>query len=293
MKRDLAGEPRRPALIEAPMLGELPAGPGLRLWAMLLGVIILMLTLAGPFGLFGKVGLLGRLGYYSVLVLLAFLLLTLVCRLMRRLVEGVGLFGDLVCGLLFAIAYTPVAEGVQWVLRQRWPAFEGAPAETFTRAFLCGTATLVIMRLFGSLLRQTVQAAEPAHGPEPVPDPEPAAPAAPPRLAQRIEDIGDARILRLWVKDHYVTAYLSDGREARLLMRLGDAVNEMEGVEGHMTHRSHWVTRAAVVRAGRQAGREYLLTVDGAQVPVSRFYRAELLARGLIPAGGPKEDEGL
>ena len=61
-----------------------------------------------------------------------------------------------------------------------------------------------------------------------------------------------------------------------------DAVNEMEPVEGFCTHRSHWVTRAAVKRVERQGNRLYAALINGEMIPVSRKYRENLENAGLI-----------
>ena len=63
-------------------------------------------------------------------------------------------------------------------------------------------------------------------------------------------------------------------------MRLGDAVTELEGIEGARTHRSWWVAREAVSRVAREDGRVRLVLVDGAQAPVSRAYVKPLRAAG-------------
>jgi len=63
-------------------------------------------------------------------------------------------------------------------------------------------------------------------------------------------------------------------------MRLGDALAELEGLEGAQTHRSWWVSRHAVVEARRADGRAVLKLKSGAEAPVSRTY-----ARALREAG--------
>ncbi len=78
----------------------------------------------------------------------------------------------------------------------------------------------------------------------------------------------------LWAveaQDHYLRLHTSAGRDL-ILMRLSDAIGELEGIEGARTHRSWWVSRAAVTRAARSEGRAILTLPDGTEAPVSRAY---------------------
>jgi hypothetical protein len=105
-----------------------------------------------------------------------------------------------------------------------------------------------------------------------------------PRLYARMEG-AVGRVMRLTVDDHYVIVVLDDGVRHRLLMRFADAVAEMDGQDGFLTHRSHWVSADAVRRAVRVSGRDAVELADGSVVPVSRTYRGQVEARGYRPAG--------
>jgi len=63
-------------------------------------------------------------------------------------------------------------------------------------------------------------------------------------------------------------------------MRLGDAIEELQGLEGAQVHRSWWVARAAIADVRRGDGRAVLTLVSGAEVPVSRTYAPQLRAAG-------------
>jgi len=86
----------------------------------------------------------------------------------------------------------------------------------------------------------------------------------------------------LWAveaEDHYLRLHTSKGQDL-ILLRLADAVAELEGLEGAQVHRSWWVAREAVTDIRRGDGRATLTLKDGAQVPVSRTYAAVLRQRG-------------
>ncbi len=86
----------------------------------------------------------------------------------------------------------------------------------------------------------------------------------------------------LWAveaEDHYLRLHTSLGSDL-ILMRLGDAIAELEGIEGARTHRSWWVARDAVRRVERDDGRVILHLPDGVAAPVSRAYAKLLRAAG-------------
>ena len=82
-------------------------------------------------------------------------------------------------------------------------------------------------------------------------------------------------------EDHYLRLHTSQGQDL-ILMRLADAVAELEGIEGAQVHRSWWVAREAIAEARRGDGRATLTLKDGSEVPVSRTYAKLLRERGWI-----------
>ncbi len=102
------------------------------------------------------------------------------------------------------------------------------------------------------------------------------------RLYDRLPDATTASIMRLTVNDHYVDVYLDDGSRHRVLMRLMDAIREMDGAPGFCTHRSHWVSAAHITGGLKQQNREFVVLSDGTEVPVSKTYREDVLAAGFL-----------
>jgi len=104
--------------------------------------------------------------------------------------------------------------------------------------------------------------------------------AAPARFPDRLPlKLRGAKIRAVQSEDHYLRVHTDRGSDL-ILMRLADALQELEGLEGAQTHRSWWVSRAAVRAVSRGDGRA-TLTLDGdLSVPVSRRY-----ARALRDAG--------
>ncbi|MBL8559636.1 MAG: LytTR family transcriptional regulator DNA-binding domain-containing protein [Hyphomonadaceae bacterium] len=70
-------------------------------------------------------------------------------------------------------------------------------------------------------------------------------------------------------EDHYLRLHTSKGSDL-ILMRLADAIAELEGIEGAQVHRSWWVARDAVTDVKRENGRVTLLLPGDVEAPVSR-----------------------
>ena len=67
-----------------------------------------------------------------------------------------------------------------------------------------------------------------------------------------------------------------------ILMRLYDAIKELEGIEGSQTHRSWWVAKEAVAETIRGDGRINLKLSNGELAPVSRSFQNALKAQNWI-----------
>lgn len=108
-----------------------------------------------------------------------------------------------------------------------------------------------------------------------------AAPAGPPsRFLERLPvRLRSAEIWAVEAEDHYLRVHTSAGQDL-ILLRMADAVAELEGQEGMQVHRSWWVARAGIADARRADGRATLTLKDGSEAPVSRTYAAELRRRG-------------
>ena len=108
-----------------------------------------------------------------------------------------------------------------------------------------------------------------------------AAPDAPPsRFTERLPPkLRGAEVHAVQAEDHYLRLHTSKGSDL-ILMRLSDAIAELEGVEGAQTHRSWWVARAAVEGARKLEGRAILTLPGGVEAPVSRGYARALRAEG-------------
>jgi len=104
--------------------------------------------------------------------------------------------------------------------------------------------------------------------------------APPPKAAARLFDrlpqkLRGAELWAVEAEDHYLRLHTSKGSDL-ILLRLADAVAELDGIEGAQTHRSWWVARSAVEGGKRTDGRAILLLKGGLEAPVSRTYARAL-----------------
>ena len=103
---------------------------------------------------------------------------------------------------------------------------------------------------------------------------------APARFPDRLPmKLRGAAIRAVQAEDHYLRIHTDRGSDL-ILMRLSDALEELEGLEGSQTHRSWWVAKDAVRDISRGDGRATLTLEGGITAPVSRRY-----ARALREAG--------
>jgi DNA-binding LytR/AlgR family response regulator len=104
--------------------------------------------------------------------------------------------------------------------------------------------------------------------------------ALPPRFLSRLPmPLREADLWALEAEDHYLRVHTALGQEL-ILMRLGDAIHDLLGIEGARTHRSWWVARHGVREIRRGDGRATLILPDGSPVPVSRGQRRTLRDEG-------------
>lgn len=225
----------------------------------------LFMALVGAFGTSAK-PLLNRAAYWVGVIAVG----TLVGSGVGGVVRGRGWLEArpwAQAGLILAIL-TPVLTAL--VCAITWAAF--GPGAGFAKPwgfFAPVLAVSAVMVAIGELAaREPLQ----THGREPR--------DAPPRFLDRLPyKLRGSEIFAVEAQDHYLRLHTSAGSDL-LLMRLSDAIAELEGIEGAQTHRSWWVARAAVEAARRTDGRAMLKLKGGLEAPVSRTFVAALRAQG-------------
>jgi hypothetical protein len=88
-------------------------------------------------------------------------------------------------------------------------------------------------------------------------------------------------LVRIEAQDHYLNVVTTKG-SALILMRLSEAVEELRGLDGILTHRSHWISIPEVTAHRRDKSRDLLVMSDGSEIPVSRSNRLVVKEAGLF-----------
>lgn len=128
----------------------------------------------------------------------------------------------------------------------------------------------VIITIVGTFLHQAVNVDLRQIRPAPSPDTGAASP-----LLKKLDPEIRANVVSLHAQGHYVEVTTLRGRQL-LLMRLKDAIAELEPDSGCQVHRSWWVSKQVAQAAKRCSGRVVLNLADGREVPVSRFNLTEI-----------------
>jgi hypothetical protein len=93
-------------------------------------------------------------------------------------------------------------------------------------------------------------------------------------------NIGE-NLICFMMEDHYLNAYTDKGNHM-LLMRMKDALIELENYHGMQVHRSYWVALDAVTKVQKENRKTILVMKNGIKIPVSRKFSPSIKAAGLF-----------
>ncbi len=114
------------------------------------------------------------------------------------------------------------------------------------------------------------------------PGPSPAGASPVPKFLERLPaKYRGAELFAVSSEDHYLRIHTDRGEEL-ILMRLSDAMRELEGADGLQTHRSWWVARHGVDDVSRDNGKQTLILKSGATAPVSRSFAKTVRDAGFL-----------
>jgi hypothetical protein len=172
--------------------------------------------------------------------------------------------GGLILTLLIAAPYTVLVWLVTGLITHSPPKLETLP-------YYVGPVLMVSAAMTGISMLAYARPRETHASP---------AGAPPPKFLDRMPlKLKGAEIWAVEAEDHYLRIHTDRGSDL-ILMRLSDAVGELEGLEGAQTHRSWWVAKPAVVGIKRNDGRATFTLKNGVEAPVSRTYARVLREEG-------------
>lgn len=236
-------------------------------WLKGLGVSLLVAAFLAFSGAFGtaEAGLPERLLYWSVIMLAGAAVGGAIAHLFT---QWAAMDERLILrGLLMSVAVTLPLTILIWAITT---VFAGRPwrPDDIVHYLLPVFVVSAAMTALGHLLDRPAE----THA---APDA-----ATPPRFLQRLTGkLKGAEVHAVESEDHYLRIHTDRGSDL-VLMRLSDALGELEGLEGAQVHRSWWVARDAVLGARRGDGRATLTLKGGLEAPVSRRYAPALRKAG-------------
>jgi LytTr DNA-binding domain len=273
--------------------GEFRTVPGILAVGLTAG---LFLGFVGPFGTYESLYTGWRLAYWVTLMLCGCLFFPVAYVVARQFLEQRGFSPWLYVPLVALVGAVPMMVVVIGVTTAMFSETMLFRFDNYTRVVGISLPMVVLQHLVTEWKKQRSmlaaaaaapgQPAEPLAGLDVVPNvvpqpdalPQPVALAAPSvRLLARLPGRLGTDILCLQMEDHYVRVHTALGHEM-LLMRMRDAIAEVDGLDGLLVHRSWWVARAAIVSSARD-GKSMTLTLrNQLDVPVARDRMADLKA---------------
>ncbi|MFD3190696.1 LytTR family DNA-binding domain-containing protein [Sedimentitalea sp. HM32M-2] len=238
----------------------------------ILALTSIVAAAAGPFGTYETTPFWLRLLYWTAVVGISVIIGHGCHAVARHLVPAHRpILTDLLMTALMVPLFTPVLWGLSHFLLHR---AAGSGPSLYKLFYYVATITAAIC-----VCRRILPGFETVgyFGTQPITQDVP----APPRLTRRLSPDFEGPILRLTVRDHFVDVVAAAGIET-IRLRFADAIDEMDTVIGHCTHRSHWVVQDAIEGSEREKGKIFVRLVNGDRVPVSRKYRPALEEAGLI-----------
>ncbi len=225
-------------------------------------------SITGPFGSYAVLTLTERVLFWTPVMAVTLVIGTLAHAFVKA---WLGIHNHMRCaavsaGLNAVVISPPLYLLLLAMLPQAMVAMLSGPEIVL----LVGSTSLGVCALRVSRKVAVPMTPEPQLEAEPLPEE--------PRLMRRIEPDLRGDLWAMTVRDHYVDVQTSLGK-ASLLMRLSDAIAEVEGVPGAQVHRSHWVAWAGVSSVGRQGGKMTIHLHNGQMIPVSRNHRDKVEAR--------------
>ena len=240
---------------------------------MIMTVIGIFLALIGPFGSISQPLSLRLISWLSF-AYLGYAIYSPMGVIVDKMARGFDLPPAPLWVFAVAIATIPMTAAVWAVGFMPQPVPLPTLDQALTRYFYVFVVGGAVTALFFFVESQQ-ESAQPEAGDEPS---ERTPVVAPPveqdeslaiRFLERIPPhLGD-EILALEMEDHYVRVHTALGSDL-VLMRMRDAVAELDGLEGAQVHRSWWVARDAVTGSAKDGRNVRLVLKGGLEAPVSR-----------------------
>lgn len=227
-------------------------------------VTSLVVALAGPFGTFATQPFQWRLLYWGGVIASGIVISLSLRTMWRSLLRGRADWQeDLAVAVSLAVVFGPIVVCVNWQLGGDVACDAMGMGLTTIYVFAIAVSSIAVRRSLEARLAMPTAIRRD-------------------RLLTRIPASETARLARISSDNHHIRITTHDGAEHRLLMRLRDAVREVDVEPGLCVHRSHWVALTSITKVVRDGPRELVELTCGGQVPVGAKYRVNLIDAGVI-----------
>ncbi|EEB70665.1 sensory transduction protein LytT, putative [Ruegeria sp. R11] len=241
---------------------------------IIIGAAVLLTAMAGPYYTLERLSFPERLVYWGATILMSAVLMTFLSIYAHRLTEAhswnwifVAVLAG-VAGILPVVGTIYLAEGIATGFAQGWFNAAGFATLVVSVAPPLIAVTLVVNALIEFQLREKEPDAL-----QPVADRSPEIPPLTMLQSKLPHHLGHD-IVSVQAQDHYVEVTTPKG-SAMVLMRLGDAVRDLEPLGGLQVHRSWWINLAHIMRTEKGTSGPELVLTSEQRIPVGRSFRAE------------------
>lgn len=248
----------------------------------LYGALVGVLVLSGPFGTYASMSVWDRVMFWSLDILgVAAIMLPFVHTFYHsRFVAGITPLVRLIAGI--SVGAVPSASFVTLLAQTLDGAALPVPPYPLLLLHMILFTTVLLLveyelwpRIFGpgrpirlARVEPDKAAPEPKAAAEPEPGPGTPDPARPPIFDRLPAELRHGEVISISMQDHYAEITTTKG-EHLILIRLGDAIDLLDGIPGAQVHRSHWASEQHA-KDLRKAGRRHELVMsDGRALPVS------------------------
>lgn len=244
---------------------------GAAFW-IVVGGAVLIAAIAGPYFTLERLSFPERLVYWGVIIGLSSVIMTFLSVLAHRMTEARGWNWALVAGLAGMVGVVPVL-GTVWLADGLAAGFGSGGAGIATLAAYVAPSVIGVTLAVNAYIEVQGRRVPVASGARQ----EGAGQAVPTVLHSKLPHHLGREIVALRAQDHYLEVTTPKGR-CMVLMRLGDAVRDLDGVRGMQVHRSWWISLAHVARTEKGANGPEVVMTTGERIPVGRSYRAAFRA---------------
>ncbi len=235
-------------------------------------LVALLAALVGPYSTYERFSLVERLVYWGGMIMVLIAPAVLLRAAVWRLLKGSPVTLDLISAVVIAAVIAPPI----WAFNLFVMGFDVHRPLVLAEHMAIG----LLICLMPVVLRAYMRAAQASSGGARDAAPTPAR-RDEPAFLRRLDPDKRGEVWRVSANGHHLDVLTSMG-ESRVRLRFSDALQELEGLDGTMVHRSHWVAHSAIREIVQDGRRHRIVLQCGIDIPVSQTRAEALRAAGVL-----------